>query len=80
MARQTRYTLKDLQADIKELNQTLIASGYYLYADSRNGYTALDEYRVDPSKAKGGICVANIECGSPRECLAAANAYTPREA
>lgn len=79
MARQTRYTMKALQADIKELNETLKPSGYYLVADSRNGYTALDEYRVDTNKAKGGICVANIECGSPRDCWDAARLYTPRD-
>lgn len=80
MARQSRYTVKDLRADVAELNKTLKPSGYYLDVECRNGYTGLDEYRVSTDPAKRDTCVRNIECGSPRECLAAANAYAPREA
>lgn len=80
MAHTSRYTYKMLQADVKELNADLMPTGYYLVVDSRNGYTALDEYKVNPDKAGRGICVRNIEIGTPRICLAAANNYEPRTA
>jgi hypothetical protein len=79
MARQSRYTINDLRADVKELNVTLKPTGYYLDVESRNGYTALDEYRVSTDPAKRDTCVRNIECGSPRKCLDAAHMYLPRE-
>lgn len=72
-----RYTEKALQADIRELNETLKPSGYFLRVDSRNGYTAIDEYRADSTKASGAACVRNIECGTPRECWDAACNYEP---
>lgn len=79
MARQSRYTMQALRADIKDLNETLKPTGYYLSADSRNGYTALDEYRVSKDPAKRDTCVRNIECGSPRDCWDAACMYAPRD-
>jgi hypothetical protein len=80
MARQSRYTVKDLRADIAEMNKTLMPSGYYLGVECRNGYTGLDEYRVSTDPAKRDTCVRNIECGSPRDCWDAARMYSPREA
>lgn len=79
MAHQTRYTIKDLRADIAELNKTLKPTGYYLDVECRNGYTGLDEYRVSTDPAKRDCCVRNIECGSPRDCWEAARLYTPRD-
>jgi hypothetical protein len=59
-----RYTRKDLDAALVEINTT-VTSGRHLEAQSRNGYTGLDEYM-------GNKCVRNIQCGSPRECAFAA--------
>lgn len=74
-----RYTKNDLIADLKEINAELKHTGYYLVAESRNGYTGLDLFRGDPATGKHGTCVRNIECGSPRECLEAAGDYRDGE-
>lgn len=73
----SRYTRKDLYAELHEVNKKLDGSGYYLAAQSRNGYTGLDEYRGDSSEGNAGKCVRNLKCGTPRECIQAAYDYEP---
>lgn len=75
----SRYTRKDLYAELNEVNKTLAGSGYYLAAQSRNGYTGIDEYRGDASEGHAGKCVRNLKCGTPRECIQAAYDYEPPE-
>lgn len=70
-----RYTSKALQQDLKEINvmiQKATNGRYFLEAQSRNGYTGLDLYRMEGDRRK---CERNIQCGSPRECLEAAESY-----
>lgn len=74
-----RYTRKMLDADIKAINASLAGSGYYLGVQGRNSYTCLDEYKGNPAEGDSGHCVGVIKCGSPRECLEAAEQYEPRE-
>ena len=75
----SRYTRKDLYAELHEVNKKLDGSGYSLAAQSRNGYTGLDEYRGDSSEGNAGKCVRNLKCGTPRECIQAAYDYEPPE-
>lgn len=75
----SRYTRKDLYAELHEVNKNLAGSGYYLAAQSRNGYTGIDEYRGDASEGHAGKCVRNLKCGTPRECIQAAYDYEPPE-
>lgn len=75
----SRYTLKMLKEELKAVNAKLAGSGYYLVAQSRNGYTVVDEYKGDISEGHSGICVNNLQCGSPRDCIEAAYNYEPRE-
>lgn len=70
----TRYTFNSLVQDLIEINKKLEPTGYYLKAAQRNGYTALDMMRKEPAR-KFDAMVNNIECGSPRKCLEAANNY-----
>ncbi len=72
-----RYTRSDLHEDIKAINETLAGSGYYIFAQGRNGYTGLDEYKGDPNQRDSGKCIRNLQCGTPRECLQAALSYEP---
>lgn len=72
-----RYTRSALYEDLKSINENFAGTGYYLAAQSRNGYVGLDEYRDDPSKGTAGRCIRNIACGTPRECLEAAQVYEP---
>jgi hypothetical protein len=76
----SRYTRQDLYAELKEINKSLVGTGYYLAANSRNGYTGVDEYRGDASEGTAGKCVRNIQCGSPRACRDAAYEYAAPEA
>ena len=75
----SRYTRKDLYAELHKDNKKLDGSGYYLAAQSRNGYTGLDEYHGDSSEGNAGKCVRNLKCGTPRECIQAAYDYEPPE-
>ena len=73
-----RYTRSNLRADLQEINETLMGiNKTRLEAGGRNGYTGLDLYD------EKGTCLTNITCGTPKECLNAANAhvvYALREA
>lgn len=75
MARRARFTKNDLDHALNDINVALKPTGHYLKAASRNGYTGLDLYSGDGSLGHGGKCLRNIECGTPRECLEAANNY-----
>lgn len=71
----SRYTRSSLENDLKEINQQLKGTGYYLAAQGRNGYTGLDEYKGDPSEGDSGKCIRNLQCGTPKECFEAARQY-----
>lgn len=64
-----RYYRSDLRFDVAAINKRAEDAGVdsYLRVEGRNGYTALDEH-----DRKTGKCFRNIECGTPKECLAAA--------
>lgn len=71
----TRFTAKDLDASIKVINDDAKAAGRqtFLKALARNGYLGLDEYEL---RADGSSrCIRNLECGTPRECLATAKEW-----
>jgi hypothetical protein len=65
-----RYTRSQLRHDLNAINELVKGRDgkTYLEAQGRNGYTGLDEYCIDTKK-----CIRNIQCGTPAECLSAAN-------
>ncbi len=70
-----RYTHKCLEADAAELNKQLEAMGAALRFDigSRYNYSAVD--LATPEQLAVHSCQRNLECGTPRECLAACYRY-----
>lgn len=66
-----RYTEKALTTDVKEMNEALAHTGFFLRVNPRNGMCGVDLYRKDANRS-GGVCVRNIELGTPRECYNAA--------
>jgi hypothetical protein len=67
------YTRASLRHDLIEINETLMGiNKTRLEAEGRNGYTGLDLYD------EKGACLTNITCGTPKECLAAANSHVVR--
>ena len=65
-----RYTIVNLRADIKDINEANASAPTKLRVLPRNGYIGLDEMGHD------GRCIRNIECGSARECLTAAQLWS----
>jgi hypothetical protein len=74
-----RYTFKALQSDIQDINKTLEErkSNKRLTVENRNGYTAVDICRLEQLDKK--TCERNLECGTPRECLAASQLFLLEE-
>ncbi len=74
MTRQ-RYTGKDLERDVKTLNDGLAKAGHDLRFDVgyRYGYTAIDLATVE--QLERHCCQRMLTGGSPRECLAECNRY-----
>ena len=70
-----RYTGKSLENDIAEINKRLESAGhpYRFDVGYRYGYTAVD--LATPEQLARHCCSRNHETGTPRECLAAVNAY-----
>lgn len=70
-----RYTDKALERDLIGFNSTLENIGHdmRLIIGGHNGYTAVDLATVE--QAKRHCIQRNLECGTPRECLNACNAY-----
>ena len=70
-----RYTGKSLEADIAAINETLakLNAEYRLEVGYRYNYTAVD--LATPEQLARHCCQRNLETGTPRQCLAAANAY-----
>lgn len=70
-----RYTGKNLESDVASINQKLETLGapLRLVVGYRYNYTAID--LATPEQLARHCCQRNLECGSPRECLAAANAF-----
>ncbi len=64
-----------LMLDIEILNKEIEHTGVYVYAQSRNGYTGLDEYEGKYSQRDSGKCIRNLKCGTPKECLIAAELF-----
>ena len=75
LAIMARYTFKSLDNDIDALNAQLENWGHTprLQAGQRYGYSALDLATVEQHARH--CCERNLETGSPRECLAAAQSY-----
>jgi hypothetical protein len=71
----SRYTYKKLEQDVAELNKQLEAHGAALRMDvgSRNGYTAID--LATPEQLSRYCCQRMLIGGTPKECIAEANAY-----
>lgn len=55
-----RITQRDIDARVGNVNRRLAPSGLSVYAQGRNGYTGLDEYR-------DGQCQRTIMAGTKRE-------------
>ena len=70
-----RYTGKALESDIADLNKRLESAGHEMRFDVgyRYGYTAIDLATVE--QLARHCCQRNLTCGTPRECLAAAQRY-----
>lgn len=70
-----RYTRKMLEAELTRINAYLSGTGYYLAAEGRNGYVAIDEYVGDSREGTAGVCMRNICAGTSRDCALAARGY-----
>lgn len=69
-----RFTVKDLEENVKHYNQIMAADGVMkrFIVSGRNGYQAADEYPVDGNGDRIGTHVdRNVGCGTSREV----NAY-----
>jgi hypothetical protein len=68
-----KYTKNQLQKDIELLNKKLerLNVPQRLSCEGRNNYRAIDIY-------EGKTCLRNLACGTPRECLAAAQDFVLR--
>jgi hypothetical protein len=73
-----RYTRAMLDEALVKINEEISSTGFYLCAQSRNGYTGLDEYKGSSVDGNAGRCIRNIECGTPRQCIEAANVYVQK--
>lgn len=74
----TRYTAKQLEADLVELNEKLVKCNhqYRFVIGGRYGYTAID--LATPEQAEHGCCQRMLIGGTPRECLNECYAYISR--
>ena len=74
-----RYTSKCLESDLADLNKTLENKGseWRLLYGSRYNWSAVDLCTVD--QLKRHCCQRNLELGTPRECLAAAQRFVLSE-
>lgn len=74
-----RITYKALEADCTQLNAQMKDAGinWLLIPGQRNGYTAVDI--ATPEQRETGAVQRNLECGSPRECLAAAHQFVNQQ-
>ena len=63
-----RYTITDLRAALERYNQQLVDGGcvYYLREHGRNGYQAVDLYKVESDGHHS--CQRQVAGGSSREC------------
>lgn len=70
-----RYTGKALEKDIIAMNQQLesIGSELFFVIGYRYNYTAID--LATKKQLERHCCHRNLETGTPRECLAAANQF-----
>lgn len=70
-----RYTGKSLEADLIGMNETLARVGdpYRFVIGYRYNYTAID--LATPENAARHCTNRNLQCGTPRECLASCQAY-----
>lgn len=68
----SRFTKTDLRDGLRRLNRAQLDSGsaYFYREQGRNGYQAVDLYGIDEEGA--AMCLRNVECGTSRECYAAA--------
>lgn len=71
----SRYTGKSLEKDVQEINAKLekLNSPLRCVVGYRYNYTAID--LATPEQMARHCCQRNLETGTPRECLAAANAF-----
>jgi hypothetical protein len=71
----TRYTSKQLEADVKELNAKLEdrQNPFRFVVGGRYGYTAID--LATPEQITRHCCERMLAGGTPRECLAACYKY-----
>jgi hypothetical protein len=74
--RMSRYTSKNLEADVENLNLKLKKHKHRLrfQVGGRYEYTAIDLYDPKIMKKCGGL-ERTLICGTPRECLAECHAY-----
>lgn len=70
-----RYTHKNLESDLPELNAKLAKLGhqYQFVAGARNGYSAIDLATVEQAKAY--CCQRMLIGGTPKECLSECHQY-----
>lgn len=70
-----RYTHKNLESDLTELNAKLTKLGhqYQFVAGARNGYSAID--LATEAQAKAYCCQRMLISGTPRECLSECHQY-----
>lgn len=71
----SRYTHKSLEVDAEKLNEQLAAIGAEMRfsVGHRYGYSAID--LATPEQLARHCCHRMLIGGTPRECLAACNAY-----
>ena len=71
----TRYTGKSLEHDVEQMNKQLevAKNDFRFVVGYRYNYTAID--LATPEQVKRHCCHSTLQCGTPRECLAACHEY-----
>lgn len=70
-----RYTEKQLCKDVSEINEKLKRLGSQYLLGLGNAYNRVELDLCTPEQLAAHCRQRMLACGSPRECLAAANEY-----
>jgi len=70
-----RYTAKELESDIAEINRRLERLGHAMRLGVGYAYNRTELDLCTPEQLQRHCRQRLLDCGTPRECLAAAKAY-----
>lgn len=71
----SRYTYKNLKSDVAELNAKLEKLNHEFRFDVGSSYNRTTIDLATPEQLARHCCDRLLDCGTPRECLAACHAY-----